>query len=246
VHFNGHYWCDYSCDPRAPMSWRYRGGPGSGALADIGSHLSDLAEFVCGPVVSVTGATLSTQIAERALPVGAVIGHDAAELSDVREPVENDDLAAFTVTFASGAIGTISVSRMAYGHPNALGFELFAERGAATFDLERAGEFGFIDATPVAGHRPQGYRQVLVGPQHPYVGGGLAMDFDGVGHGQNDLFVWQARAWLDQVCGLAGLPAPASFEGALHNLKLLAAVVESARGGGVEVKVENMTKEQLV
>ena len=31
VHFNGHYWCDYAADPRGPMSWRYRGGPGSGA-----------------------------------------------------------------------------------------------------------------------------------------------------------------------------------------------------------------------
>ena len=39
VHFNGHYWCDYGFDPEAPMSWRYRGGPGSGALADIGTHV---------------------------------------------------------------------------------------------------------------------------------------------------------------------------------------------------------------
>src|SRR5215203_7354000 len=35
VHFNGHYWCDYGVDPGAPMSWRYKGSPGSGALSDI-------------------------------------------------------------------------------------------------------------------------------------------------------------------------------------------------------------------
>jgi predicted dehydrogenase len=74
LHFNGHYWCDYGCDPRAPMSWRYKGGPGSGALSDIGSHLIDLAEFVCGPIRSVRGAVLPTVIPERALPVGAAGG----------------------------------------------------------------------------------------------------------------------------------------------------------------------------
>ena len=234
MHFNGHYWCDYGCDPNGPMSWRYQGAPGSGALSDIGSHLLDLAEFSCGPITSVSGAVLSTQINERALPLGSVVGHGAAELSDVYRPVENEDLVAVTVGFESGAVGTLSASRVAYGHPNALGFELFGQTGAATFDLQRAGEFGFADgpAGPTAG-----YRQVLVGPGHPYLTGGLAMDFPGVGYGQNDLFVWQARAFLDQVAGVEGLPAPASFEDGLHNLRLLAAVVESACTGGAEIKV---------
>jgi len=235
MHFNGHYWCDYGCDPNGPMSWRYQGPPGSGALSDIGSHLLDLAEFACGPIESVSGAVLSTQITERALPLGAVVGHGKAELSDVHQPVENEDLVAVTVAFESGAIGTLSASRVAYGHPNALGFELFAGSGAATFDLERAGEFGLADGSPSG--QTQGYRQVLVGPGHPYLTGGLAMDFPGVGYGQNDLFVWQARAFLDQVAGVDGLPAPASFEEGVHNLRLLAAVVESARTGGAQIKV---------
>jgi predicted dehydrogenase len=235
VHFNGHYWCDYGCDPNGPMSWRYRGPAGSGALADIGSHLIDLAEFVCGPITSIRGAVLSTQIAERALPIGNPLGHAAAELSDVYQPVENEDLVAFTAGFASGAVGTLSASRVAYGHANALGFELFARTGAATFDLERAGEFGLVDATHARGS--QGYRQVLVGPEHPYLTGGLAMDFPGVGYGQNDLFVWQARGFLDQVAGVDGLPAPGTFAEGLRNLHLMAAVVESARAGGAQIAV---------
>jgi predicted dehydrogenase len=88
VHFNGHYWCDYGVDPRGPMSWRYKGNPGSGALSDIGSHLIDAAEFVCGPIESVRGAVLSTVITERALPLRATVGHAAAALSDTREPVD--------------------------------------------------------------------------------------------------------------------------------------------------------------
>lgn len=235
VHFNGHYWCDYACDPNGPMSWRYRGGPGSGALADIGSHLVDVGEFLCGPVRTVSGAVLSTVVTERALPAGSVVGHGAAELSDVREPVGNEDLVTFTAEFDAGATGTFSASRVAAGLPNSLGFELFAERGAATFDLARAGEFTFLDASvtgPTAG-----YRQVLVGPDHPYLHRGLAMDFPGVNYGQNDLFVFQARAFLEQVAALDRLPAVPSFEHGLHNLRLIDAIVASAASGGAAVSI---------
>jgi predicted dehydrogenase len=236
LHFNGHYWCDYACDPDGPMSWRYKGGPGSGALADIGSHLVDVAEFLCGPIVAVRGATLSTFIAERAVPLRNAVGHAAAALSDVREPVENEDLVTFTATFTAGAIGTLSASRVAYGLPNSLGFELFTESGAASFDLARAGEFQFIDGTSTG--PTSGYRQVLVGPDHPYLAGGLAMDFPGVNYGQNDLFVFQARAFLEQVAGLDGVPRCPSFRHGLRNLRVLQAIVESARTGGTEVSVD--------
>ena len=239
VHFVGRYWCDYGCDPGAPMSWRYKGGPGSGALADIGSHLVDLAEFVCGPITSVRGAVFSTSIDERALPLGAAVGHAAAETSDVIEPVENEDVATFTATFASGAAATLSVSRIAYGHPNALGFEVFGETGAAKFDLERAGEFLFVDGT--AAGATQGYRQVLVGPSHPYLTRGLPMDFPGVGYGQNDLFTFQNRAFLEQVAGLDGLPRLPAFEDGLHNLRVEEAVVASATTVGAEVSVTDTT-----
>jgi predicted dehydrogenase len=235
IHFNGHYWCDYGADAAGPMSWRYKGGPGSGALADIGSHLVDLAEFLCGPIESVRGSTLATFVTERALPLGAAVGHASAVLSDVREPVENEDLVTFTATFGSGATATMSASRVAIGLANSLGFELFAEHAAATFDLVRAGEFGYVDRAVTGA--TQGYRQVAIGPDHPYLTGGLPMDFPGVGYGQNDLFVFQARAFLEQVAGLDRLPPVPSFEHGLHNLRLLDAITASAQAGGAQIKV---------
>lgn len=236
VHFNGHYWCDYGVDPRGPMSWRYKGVPGSGALSDIGSHVIDVAEFVCGPIASVRGAVFATTVARRAEPIGVAVGHAGAALSDVWEPVENEDLATFTATFASGATGTFSVSRVAAGLPNSLGFELFTTGGAATFDLARPGEFGLMDFNPP--EAVNGYRQVLVGPAHPYVAGGLAMDFPSVNYGQNDLFVWQCRAFLEQVAGVAGgLPPVPSLAHGLHNMRLLRAVAESAKKDGADVPV---------
>jgi predicted dehydrogenase len=235
LHLDGHYRCDYGCDPMGPMSWRYKGGPGSGALADIGAHLVDLAEFLCGPIESVSGAVLATYVTERHLPVGAVVGHALAEVGEETEPVENEDLVSFTARFASGATATLTASRTAFGHPNGLGFEISTESGAATFDLARASEFGFVDQN--APHATGGFRQVLVGPDHPYITGGLPMDFPGVGHGQNDLFVFQARGFLGQVAGVEGVPACASFEDGLRNLRLLRAVVTSAERGGAAVSV---------
>ncbi|MBV8589170.1 MAG: Gfo/Idh/MocA family oxidoreductase [Acetobacteraceae bacterium] len=230
IHFNGHYWSDYGCDPRGPISWRYKGGPGSGALSDVGSHLLDAGEFICGPIRSIRGAVLSTVITERPVPLGTVVGHAAAAaISDEREPVENEDLVTFTATFASGATGTFSASRVAFGLPNSLAFELFAEKGAATFDLDRAGEFGFADGAPEAA--TNGYRQVLAGPSHPYFAKGMAMDFPGCNYSQNDLFVFQARAFLEQIAGLNRLPPCPSLEDGLRNLRLIAAVVRSAQSG---------------
>ena len=124
LHFNGHHWCDYGCDPRVPMSWRYQGGPGSGALADVGSHLVDLAEFLCGPVQAVSAAIFRTVVTERPLPLAAALGHAAAKVGEETRLVENEDIATFTATFAGGGVGTFSVSRVAYGLPNSLGFEL--------------------------------------------------------------------------------------------------------------------------
>src|SRR6195952_2551714 len=48
LHFSGRYWTDYGCDPKGPMSWRFMGPAGSGALADVGSHMAYGSEFLCG------------------------------------------------------------------------------------------------------------------------------------------------------------------------------------------------------
>ncbi|NAZ75002.1 Gfo/Idh/MocA family oxidoreductase [Kineococcus sp. T13] len=240
-HFNGHYWCDYAANPQAPMSWRYEGGRGSGALADIGSHLVDLGEFFCGPVESVHGTVMSTVTTRRPLPVGAVVGHAMAEVGEEFGDVGNEDLATFTATFASGAIGTFSVSRTAHGLPNGLGFEVFCKNGAAAFDLNRTGEFTIADSTAPA--VVNGHRQVLVGPAHPYVAGGLPMDFPSVGHGQNDFFTFQCRAFLNEVAGGAGtpigaLPVVPPMSHGLHNLRVLDAITRAADGKGETVPVD--------
>ncbi|POX37332.1 dehydrogenase [Streptomyces sp. Ru73] len=234
--FDGRYWCDYATDPNGPLSWRFKGGPGSGALGDIGAHVIDAAEYVAGPLASVSGAALSTQITERPLPLGAVVGHNAAPVSDETGEVGNEDTASFTARFASGLVGTFSVSRTAFGLPNGLAFDVVGRGGRAAFDQHRPAEYLFDDAQPDA--RTRGARRIIAGPHLPYFTGGYPMEAPGVGGGNAELFTYQARAFLDQVAGVADpLPACASFADALRTMEIIQAVVESARKDGAAVPV---------
>jgi predicted dehydrogenase len=61
----------------------------------------------------------------------------------------------------------------------------------------------------------------------------LAMDATGVGVGHNDSFVYQTRAFLDEIAGLDELPRNAAFAEGLHNLQVEEAVVQAAEEGTV-------------
>ncbi|MBL0885228.1 Gfo/Idh/MocA family protein [Myceligenerans indicum] len=234
--FGGRYWADYATDPNGPLTWRFKGGPGSGALGDVGAHVIDAAEYVAGPIVSVSGASLSTQIGKRPLPLGAVVGHNAAPVSDEFGVVENEDTATFTARFESGLVGTFSVSRTAFGMPNGLAFDVVGLGGRAAYDQHRPAEYLFDDAQPEA--RTRGARQIIAGPQLPYFAGGYPMEAPGVGGGNAEMFTYQARAFLDQVAGTRDpLPACATFADALRTMETIQAVVRSSQHDGAAVAV---------
>ncbi|SNR36027.1 Gfo/Idh/MocA family protein [Blastococcus mobilis] len=238
--FHGRYWCDYACDPRSPLTWRFRGGLGSGALGDIGAHVIDAAEYLCGPIVAVSGGAVSIQIPKRPLPLGAVVGHGAAPVSDEVGEVENEDTAMFTARFESGLTGSFSVSRTVFGVPNGLGFDVYGLDGRAAFDFHRPAEYLFDDAQPEA--RTRGVRQVIVGPQMPYFHGGYPMEAPGVGIGNQEAFIYQCRAFLDQIAGTPDpLPANASFADALHTMAIIQAVVRSSQSDGGTVEVASVS-----
>jgi predicted dehydrogenase len=235
VHFNGHAWYGYAFDPQVPMTWRYRGGPGSGVLADVGSHLVDSAEMVCGPVVEVGGASFATAITERPVPAGATIGHGRVESTGEMADVDNEDIAVFTARFSNGAVGSFSASRIAHSEPNGLGFEVFCTGGSAVFDVQRMGEFQISDTS--AAEHVNGRRRVYIGPEHPFIAQGIPMDALGVGHGLADLFVFQARAFLDEIAGNKSLPRCPSFADGLHSMQVLEAVTTSATTGGGTISI---------
>ena len=237
LHFSGRYWTDYGCQPDSPISWRYQGPMGSGALGDVGSHLSYIAEYLCGRVMKVSGGRFHTSITERPKPLGQVVGHTRGNVSDEFLPVTNDDYASFNAEFEH-CVGTLEVSRVAAGHPNDLSIEIFGSKGAARWNQTNPGQVEVLlhdDQADVAG-----YRTVALGPLHPHYAGGWAMDAPGVGIGQNDLFVHQTRAFLEEVAGIPeaeSLPRCRTFDEGVHNMEFLAAVAESAAQGGQTVAV---------
>ena len=72
------------------------------------------------------------------MPLGTVVGHGQAAVSDTYEAVENDDYASFSARLEEG-VGVVQVSRVAAGHPNGLALEVFGDKGAAKWEQERPG-----------------------------------------------------------------------------------------------------------
>ncbi|SDM41968.1 Gfo/Idh/MocA family protein [Actinomyces ruminicola] len=235
-HFEGRYWCDYGVDPNTPMAWRYSGPMGSGALGDVGSHLIDTAETICGPLVSVSGGAMMTSIKQRPVAKGHVTRGTALDTTDVETAdVTNDDVATFTGHFASGAVGTFSCSRVAWNMPNAMMLDVLGSKGRASWDLARCGEIKLDDVNSPAGLG--GARQVLVNPTFPYFERGSSMAFGGVGLTQIEQFTYQAYAFLQQVAGVTegALPPCATFADGYREMLIADAVATSAANGGAAV-----------
>ncbi|MBB6334126.1 Gfo/Idh/MocA family protein [Schaalia hyovaginalis] len=239
THINARYWCDYGCDPNTPMAWRYSGPMGSGALGDVGSHLIDTAETICGRLVTVSGGAMLTAITQCPVAKGHVTRGTALDLAKASmAEVTNDDVASFTGVFANGAIDTFSASRIAWGMPNAMMIDVHGSKGRAAWDLARTVEIIVDDASAPRGL--SGARQVLVNPTFPYFERGSSMAFGGVGLTQIEQFTYQAYAFLQEVAGVPedeALPRCASFADGYREILIAAAVAESAATGGAAVDV---------
>ena len=189
--FSGRYFEDYMADPAVPHSWRCeRRLAGAGALADLGSHLIDMAECLLGPIAAVQ-AQLETVHARRRAANGEM------------RPVENEDSARALVRFASGAGGSFEISRVAMGFKCGLTFTVFGTAGSISFDQERMNELRLYSSSDTAGRR--GFRTILAGPEHPDYG--HFCPAPGHGLGINDLKVIEARNLLRAIAdGTAARP----------------------------------------
>jgi predicted dehydrogenase len=200
-------------DPAIPHSWRCeRRLAGAGALADLGSHLIDMAECLLGPIASVM-ARLETVHTRRRAANGEML------------PVENEDSARSLVRFASGAGGSFEISRVAMGFKCGLTFSVFGTAGSISFDQERMNELRFYSASDAGGRR--GFRTILAGPEHP----DYAHFCPAPGHGLgiNDLKVIEARNLLRAIAD--GVPARPGFDVGLR-VQLIMEAMERSHASG--------------
>lgn len=169
-HIRAVYLQDWLLDPSAPLSWRLKKElAGSGALGDIGAHITDLARFLIGDFSEVIG-TLNTFIKQRPVEVEGTGGSGLSmqageELGDVTV----DDTTSFLARFDSGATGVFEATRLAPGRRNYNSFEINGSLGTVVFNLERLNELDVYFVNDDAD--VQGFRSISVtSPSHPYVG----------------------------------------------------------------------------
>lgn len=167
-HYHGAYLQDWIMDPKFPLVWRLQKKfSGSGALGDIGSHATDLAQHLNSDIDSVT-AQITTFIKER--PVLEQSGADLKAKGGKRMGrVTVDDDANFLARFRNDSVGVIESSRFCGGRRNYNTFQIYGSKGSIAFNLERMNELEIYDATDPAGE--QGYKTINVTESvHPYVG----------------------------------------------------------------------------
>ena len=183
---------------------RQRSTGGSGALADIGSHIIDMAEFLVGPITSVTGSTDSYA------PVSGG-EHDV------------DDAGAFLVRFGSGALGSFAYSLRSWGQKNRISFELDGAKGALAFDWNHRDELQVLISEN--GGEIEGFRRVITSGVHEGTWFGLG----GVGSGYLEASANQMVAFLASCA--AGKQSTPDFTAGARVQRVVTAVDRSSRSG---------------
>ena len=178
---------DFMADPDAPFFWKHEATSGYGALDDFAVHPLSLVSVLVGRVARV--------MCDMARPYA-----DRRTVDGGRRAVETYDIASILMRLESGVSATLQVNRSAWGRKGRIAVQIFGSRGSILFDQERFNELRLY----VTSDRPteQGYRTILIGPQHqPY---GAFVPAPGHGLGFNDLKIIECRELLGR---LAGRPA---------------------------------------
>jgi predicted dehydrogenase len=225
-HFRSQWVAAYAANPRGALSWRFRRDKaGLGILGDLGSHAVDLAQYLLGPIVSVTART-ATIVVERPLPSAEGTHFDVVQGGELA-PVENEDAVWSIVRFERGLIGTIEASRVAVGPQARYAFEVHGSQGAVAWDFERMNELSLF--LPLE-NGDRGYARVVMGPEHePFArfqpGPGLSMGYD-------DLKVVEAALFLQSVAD--DEQREPGVREALLTARVIAAMERSASSGAWE------------
>ena len=125
---------DEFVDPKIPYDWRFDRTMGGTTIADLGSHLLDIALWMVGPIDEVSGQS-ETFVRHRATAGGG------------SEKVSVDDASSALLRFESGARGVMEVARTAVRRPCDFTVEVNGDRGTLVFDYARLNELRFGDGT---------------------------------------------------------------------------------------------------
>jgi predicted dehydrogenase len=207
THFRARFLASSALRADQRRTWRFqRSSAGSGAVADLGSHLVDLARYLVGEVAAVSAAT-RTYVGER----------DGA-------PVDVDDAFVAIIELDGGAIGTLEASRAAGRRAEECAFQVDATRGSLSFDADRLNELEVVT------RRKETRRIEVTGPRHPF----MELWWPAPGHaiGWGDSFTHELRHLLAAVARAASVrPHGADFEDGYRCAEVCDAILRAADGG---------------
>ncbi|CAH2408053.1 Gfo/Idh/MocA family protein [Mesorhizobium escarrei] len=209
-HFEGHFFQDYANDAGLPHAWRFdKERAGAGAGGDLGSHISDIAVFLLGPIGRVAANT-RTYFSERATATGAA-------------NVTVDDMTTTLVEFRSGATGSVHSSWAATGHKSDLAFTIIGSKGSLSFSWERNNEIHLY--TEAQRKDRSGFRRIMIGGIHPEAEPFWYAQGQGLGYGE--AFVITARRLIEAIQKNDTTASP-NFAEAAHINAVIEATVKAA------------------
>lgn len=231
-HVRASYLQDWLSDPSAPMSWRLRKAEaGSGALGDLGSHLTDLLLHLTGESVTEVSGGMQTFVSQRPGGESGSGSIGGSGVGGTLEDVTVDDAAWATTRLSGGGIAQMEVTRFARGRKNGLQLEIYGQNGSLLFHLENLNELHFFDGGSPAGE--QGFTRILVTEAiHPWVG---AWWPDGHIIGWEHTFTHQFAQLITDIRD--GSPSTPSFAEGLAVQRVLDAIERSSSVSGAPVRL---------
>lgn len=227
---HGAYLQDWLVDPD-DYNWRLEpeaGGP-SRAVADIGSHWFDTAEFVSGQRVEAVLADLATFIPIRRRPAGGSVAFGAATGKGEQVTIRSEDAATILVRFEGGARGACVVSQVSPGRKNALTVEIAGSERSLTWEQETPERLWLrsrAESRLLLRDQPNGI------PEAPGVPSLPAGHPEGWGEALRDLLrgFYAAVASGQRTLGKSEAAYPTLWDGA-RGVAFVDAVLESSRSG---------------
>jgi predicted dehydrogenase len=234
---HGAYLQDWLVEPTS-FNWRLASelGGASRAVADIGSHWFDTAEFISGRRIEAVQADLATFMPVRRRPAAAGIAFSTAQGPAEEVPVYSEDAATILVRFRGGARGAAVISQISPGRKNAFTLEIDGSRGALAWAQETP------ETIWIGSHLPDGSRVLQRTPGAAPIMGVPSLPAghpEGWGDAWRDLLRPFYRAVAEGAPTPAAAPTPDSGEvGAYPTLRdgaravrFVEAVLASSRSG---------------
>lgn len=207
------YYRSSNLNQNRALSWRFH-GPGSGVLADLGSHLIDLTMHFFGPIQALS-CELQTLVTERRDAQGQLAA------------VEADDVAWLQARLAGGGRCSIEASKLVPGAADDIRIEAYGRQGALCFDMRDPNGLQIMDGTQGIGER----RIAMLSRTTP------AASLPGPETSTATL-LWHAASLYAFLSAYAeGRPASPSFRDGLAVDQVIAAARQAAREGQSWVQV---------